>query len=70
MKNYIGLVVLAAVIAGAYLLFHAVGLDVHIDDHFVVVPLSVALFWLSIAIAGVWLLFRVIRRTIRAKRAG
>ena len=70
MKNYIGLAVFVAFVAGAYLLFGALGLDIHIHDRYVVVPFSVFLFWLSIGFAGVWLLFRVIRRTIRARRAG
>ena len=48
----------------------SLGLDIHIHDHFVVVPVTVFLFWLSMGIAGVWLLFRVIRRTIAAKRVG
>jgi|HubBroStandDraft_6_1064221.scaffolds.fasta_scaffold1199685_2 hypothetical protein len=70
MKNYVGLAVLAAFVAGAYFVFGSLGLDIHIHDHFVVVPVTVFLFWLSMGIAGVWLLFRVIRRTIAAKRVG
>jgi hypothetical protein len=70
MKNYVGLAVLAAFVAGAYFLFGSLGLDIHVHDHFVVVPVTVFLFWLSIGIAGVWLLFRVVRRMIGAKRAG
>jgi hypothetical protein len=64
MRNYMGVAVLVAVVVGAYLLFGALGLDMHVHDHFVVVPISVFLFWLSIGIAGVWLLIRVIRRSI------
>jgi hypothetical protein len=64
MRNYVGLAVLVAVVAGAYLLFGALGLDMHVHDHFVVVPITVFLFWLSIGIAGVWLLIRVIRRSM------
>ena len=70
MKNYIGLGVLAAFVVGAFLFFRAVGLDVHVHDHFVVVPITVLLFWLSIGVAGLWLLIRVIRRAIREKRVG
>jgi hypothetical protein len=70
MRNYVGLAVLVAFVAGAFFFFHALGLDIHVHDHFLVVPFSVLLFWLSIGLAGAWLAFRVIRRTIRAKRAG
>jgi hypothetical protein len=64
MRNYLGLAVLIAVVTGAYLFFGALGLDIHVHDHFVVVPITVFLFWLSIGIAGAWLLIRVIRRSI------
>ena len=64
MKNYIGLAVFVAVVVRAYLLFGALGLDVHVHDHYFVVPITVFLFWLSMGVAGVWLLIRVIRRSI------
>ena len=65
MKNYIGLAVVAAFVAGAFLLFGSLGLDLHVHDHFVVVPISAFLFWLSIGIAVVWYLIRMVRRSIR-----
>jgi hypothetical protein len=68
MRKYVGLAVLVVFVAGAFLFFGALGLDIHVHDHFVVVPFSVFLFWLSIGIAGVWLLIRVIRRAIRVNR--
>jgi hypothetical protein len=70
MKNYLGIVALFAVIAGAYLFFHSVGLDLrvdHVEGHFVVVPITVFLFWLSIGITGLWLVIRVIRRSMRTR---
>lgn len=70
MKNYVGLAVLVAFVAGAFLLFRGLGLDLHVHDHFVVVPVTAILFWLLIGVAAVWLLIRVIRRTFRANRAG
>ena len=68
-KSYLGaaLLVLVALLAKfSPLLQSDLGLDIYLHDEYVVVPLAniIFWFWLSIGIAGAWLLIRVIRRSI------
>jgi len=74
--NYILIGSLTVFILGGLFLLTAplwglsLGLDIHLRDHYFVVPLISTALFLSLLLAAAWLWIVLVRREIRRKRSG